>query len=113
MNRTITPRQIIEDGGLPNGVTGVHWRATNFTECAKHVEFAALNGGLGEDDLNTVGDILTDEVECGQEHRGRPPVGAAISVKYPAELLARVDAAAEGEGITRAEWLRRAAEQAL
>ena len=44
---------------------------------------------------------------------GRPAVGPAISVAYPADLLARIDAAASALGITRAAWLRSVAEQAL
>ncbi|MFI8977486.1 hypothetical protein ACIGO9_31720 [Nocardia asteroides] len=40
---------------------------------------------------------------------GRPAVGATISVAYPADLLARVDAAAAAVGLTRAAWLRQAA----
>lgn len=44
---------------------------------------------------------------------GRPEVGPPITIKVPPALLARVDAAAEAAGVTRAEWLRRAAEAAL
>ncbi|MGW4810569.1 hypothetical protein ACWEPB_02840 [Kitasatospora cineracea] len=44
---------------------------------------------------------------------GRPAVGPQISVAYSPEQLERIDAAANRVGITRAEWLRRAAEQAL
>lgn len=47
------------------------------------------------------------------EKGGRPAVGPAVSVAYPRDLLARVDAAADQEGMTRAAWLRRAAERDL
>ena len=36
-----------------------------------------------------------------------------ITVKVPAELLARIDTAAGRAGIARAEWIRRACEAAL
>lgn len=44
---------------------------------------------------------------------GRPEIGPAFSVRFPADLLARVDAAAAEAGITRAAWLREAAEVEL
>lgn len=44
---------------------------------------------------------------------GRPEVGPAFSVRFPRELLAQVDAAASATGMTRAAWLRHAAEGAL
>ncbi|MGW7504415.1 hypothetical protein ACWGIR_23180 [Streptomyces albidoflavus] len=44
---------------------------------------------------------------------GRPPIGPAINVAYPQDLLNRVEAAAKREKLSRAEWLRRAAEKAL
>lgn len=44
---------------------------------------------------------------------GRPEIGPAFSVRFPAELLARVDRAAGEAGVTRAAWLRRIAESAL
>jgi hypothetical protein len=40
---------------------------------------------------------------------GRPEIGPAFSLRFQPELLAAVDAAAERDGISRAEWLRRAA----
>jgi hypothetical protein len=41
---------------------------------------------------------------------GRPGIdGSTFSVKFPADLLDRVDAAAKTAGVSRAEWLRRAA----
>lgn len=46
---------------------------------------------------------------------GRPSIGDARDIKLliPVELLARIDAAADSAGMSRAEWLRTAAEQAL
>ena len=44
---------------------------------------------------------------------GRPEIGPAFSLRFQPDLLTAVDAAAEGEGITRAEWVRRAALRAL
>jgi hypothetical protein len=42
---------------------------------------------------------------------GRPAIvdGSTFSVKFPGDLLRRVDAAAETADVSRAEWLRRAA----
>ncbi len=53
--------------------------------------------------------------EAGPAPTGRPSMGDAppITVKVPAELLARIDAAAGRAGIARAEWMRRACEAAL
>ena len=36
-----------------------------------------------------------------------------VKLLIPVELLARIDAAADSAGMSRAEWLRTAAEQAL
>lgn len=47
------------------------------------------------------------------EKGGRPAVGPAVSVAYPRALLDRIDAAAAREELTRAAWLRRAAERDL
>lgn len=44
---------------------------------------------------------------------GRPGIGPAFSLRFQPDLLVKVDAAAEREGITRAEWVRRAALRAL
>ncbi|MFJ5952578.1 hypothetical protein [Streptomyces noursei] len=44
---------------------------------------------------------------------GRPPVGPTISSAYPQSLLDQIHAAAGGEGVARAVWLRRAAERAI
>jgi hypothetical protein len=44
---------------------------------------------------------------------GRPAIGPAISVAYPATLLADVDAAATQQRTSRAQWLREAAVAAL
>lgn len=45
--------------------------------------------------------------------RGRPKVGDPIIFRAPPELVDAVDAAAAELGITRAEWLRRCAYNAL
>ena len=65
-------------------------------------------------DDDAIADALgtTPAAESGPKG-GRPVVGPAISVAYPADLLARIDAAASVLGITRAAWLRSVAEQAL
>lgn len=39
---------------------------------------------------------------------GRPAIGEPINIRLPADMLARIDAAAQTEGITRSEWMRRA-----
>lgn len=44
---------------------------------------------------------------------GRPEIGPAFSVRFPAALLDRVDKAAAAEGRTRAGWLRASAEDRL
>lgn len=46
---------------------------------------------------------------------GRPSMGdaPAISVKIPAEMLATIDSLADGSGVARAEWIRRACESAI
>ena len=44
---------------------------------------------------------------------GRPEIGPAFSVRFPADLLARVDAAAEAAHVSRAGWLREVAERAV
>lgn len=41
---------------------------------------------------------------------GRPAVGPVFQVRFSADLLAQVDLAAAGEGLTRAAWLRAAAQ---
>jgi hypothetical protein len=43
---------------------------------------------------------------------GRPEIGPAFSVRFPADLLARVDQLAGACGLTRAAWLRQVAEVA-
>lgn len=37
---------------------------------------------------------------------GRPPVGTAINMRFPQDLLAEVDACADAEGVSRAEMIR-------
>lgn len=44
---------------------------------------------------------------------GRPAIGPAISVAYPESLLAEVDADANRQHMSRAQWLREAAAAAL
>lgn len=45
--------------------------------------------------------------------RGRPPVGPRITLRFPTDLVARLDERAEQEGTTRSELLRRGAEFVL
>ena len=44
---------------------------------------------------------------------GRPAVGDQVNIAFPADLLAAVDAAARASGVSRSEWVRRAARAAL
>ena len=44
---------------------------------------------------------------------GRPPVGPMISLRFPTDLTARLDAHAAATGTTRSDLLRRAAELLL
>lgn len=44
---------------------------------------------------------------------GRPAVGPTISVAYPRDLLAKIEAAAAAAGVSRAAWLRKIAEEAV
>jgi len=44
---------------------------------------------------------------------GRPAIGPQTTIAFPPAMLARVDAAAKAEGITRAEWVRQACATAL
>lgn len=44
---------------------------------------------------------------------GRPVVGPQIKMAFPPALLARVDALAAAEGVSRSEWVRRAVVAAL
>lgn len=53
------------------------------------------------------------EEESGPSKGGRPAIGPEISVAYPRDLLDRIDAAAKETGVSRSEWIRRAAESAL
>lgn len=39
---------------------------------------------------------------------GRPEIGPAFSLRFQPELLTAVDAAAKKDGLSRAEWIRRA-----
>lgn len=53
-----------------------------------------------------------DEVGPGPQG-GRPTVGPTISVAYPRELLDRIGKAADQADMSRAAWLRQAAEKAV
>lgn len=53
------------------------------------------------------------EEESGPNPGGRPTVGPTVNVAYPRELLDRIETAAKTAGVSRAEWLRQAAEKAL
>lgn len=44
---------------------------------------------------------------------GRPPVGPRVAVRLPAELISRLDAAADAEGETRAATVRRLLEEGV
>ena len=44
---------------------------------------------------------------------GRPAIGPQTTIAFPPDMLARVDAAAAGAGVSRAEWIRRAVVAAL
>lgn len=57
-----------------------------------------------------MGDAVEDEAGPAW---GRPPIGPAIKVAVDPDVLAQADAAAHSAGITRAEWVRRAIDQAL
>ena len=45
--------------------------------------------------------------------KGRPVIGDAINIRFPAGLLAQIDAAATAAGITRSEWIRTACTERL
>ena len=45
--------------------------------------------------------------------RGRPPIGDRVSVRFPPETQARIDALADEHDVPRAEMIRRLVEQAL
>ncbi|MEU3283286.1 hypothetical protein [Streptomyces antibioticus] len=52
--------------------------------------------------------------EAGPDPKGgRPAIGPTLNVAYPTALVARIDAAAAAAGMSRAAWLRKAAEDAL
>ncbi|MFI6854520.1 hypothetical protein [Streptomyces sp. NPDC050416] len=55
----------------------------------------------------------TPEEEGPAPQGGRPAIGPTINVAYPKELLDRIDAAAKEAKISRAAWLRQAAEKCL
>ena len=39
---------------------------------------------------------------------GRPRIGTQVSMIFPPDMLAAIDECATAEGISRAEWVRRA-----
>lgn len=49
----------------------------------------------------------------GAPRRGRPPVGEAIRVRVPADLLADLAAAAAADGVDRSTIIRRLVTEAL
>jgi predicted AlkP superfamily pyrophosphatase or phosphodiesterase len=53
------------------------------------------------------------ELEEERDLGGRPEVGPAFSLRFPTELLTRVDAAAKVKGIGRAQAIRDAVEASL
>lgn len=65
----------------------------------------------GDAIADALGEPLPDE--SGPDVGGRPAIGPRIAVAYPRDLLDRIEAAAEADGVTRAAWLRAAAESAL
>jgi hypothetical protein len=60
---------------------------------------------------------VTATEQAPGKRRGRPAVWGAAQIqaqmRWPADLLARIDAQAEREGISRSEWIRRACQAAL
>ena len=44
---------------------------------------------------------------------GRPAIGDQIKIAFPADMLASIDRAADAQGISRSEWIRRACAGAL
>ncbi|MFJ6437780.1 hypothetical protein [Streptomyces sp. NPDC091416] len=59
----------------------------------------------------TVAEAIAHTAQTPQTagRRGRPSIGPAINVSYPADLLSRIDAMACQAGLQRAPWLRQAA----
>lgn len=57
-----------------------------------------------------VADAATTLVEMP---RGRPPIGPRFEIRLPEDLLAKVDAMAEKEGVKRVEMIRRLLMQVL
>lgn len=44
---------------------------------------------------------------------GRPLIGRVVNVRMDETMITQVEAAAEAEGVSRAEWVRRAINTAL
>ena len=76
-----------------------------------------LDDGQAQDWLRRAGNDegLTKYFGPDEEERGpgRPAIGAQIKIAMDPDTVARVDAAATTEGISRAEWIRRAVMVAL
>ena len=53
-------------------------------------------------------DAIEDRFTGKPGKPGRPVVGDQVKIAFPAALLAAIDAAADAQGITRSEWVRRA-----
>lgn len=58
-----------------------------------------------------VGEETDSETDASQG--GRPPIGPTINVAYPREVLTRIEDSAAAEGISRAAWLRKIAQDAV
>lgn len=66
---------------------------------------------LRRQDLHEEADRYFGEVE--ERRPGRPEIGGRVTIAVGEDLLARVDADADRLGLTRAQWLRDAAEGRL
>jgi hypothetical protein len=71
-------------------------------------EWLLRNEYSAEEVETATGDPVEDE-----RGPGRPAVGPAVTVRFPEELLERVDAAADAAGLSRAAWLRLITENAV
>lgn len=60
-----------------------------------------------------VEEYFGDEPDEVDRRAGRPEIGGRVTLALGTGNLARVDAWAEAEGISRAEWVRRAVEAAV
>lgn len=48
-----------------------------------------------------------------RDRGGRPEIGRPVQVRFPADVLAAIDEAAEAAGVGRPEWIRRACADSL